>query len=101
MGSASGVGGTDSPCRLRERKAITHEYLPTLRRLDLLRQPRARVAVSLPVRRHALRFAIGDGRYAWPECSGRGGPWPIASARFTDDPEQVTCLRCLDILTRP
>lgn len=50
---------------------------------------------------HALAFKIGNGKYAWPVCRGRGGPYHVESGRFAADPENVTCLRCLDRLTRP
>lgn len=50
---------------------------------------------------HALAFTIGGGTYAWSECSGRGGPWHVKDPRWATDVEAVTCLRCLDILTRP
>lgn len=54
--------------------------------------------MTKPTVTHALAFTIGDGTYAWPVCTGRGGPWHVRSGRFADDPDQVTCRRCL---TRP
>lgn len=41
----------------------------------------------------------GSHAYAWPLCaSGRG---PLQVFRVTTDPESVTCLKCLDNMTRP
>jgi len=52
---------------------------------------------------HHLAFRIGDGTHGSPSCmgGGRGGPWNVASGRFAPTDEEVTCLKCLDHLTRP
>jgi hypothetical protein len=50
--------------------------------------------------RHALAFVIGEGQYGWPVCFGTRGPVNLATGRLTEG-QDVTCLKCLDHLTRP
>lgn len=49
---------------------------------------------------HAAGPILTGGVVAWPVCTSTRGPLPIRSPRFAET-ETVTCLRCLDILTRP
>lgn len=49
---------------------------------------------------HYAQATAGNG-YVWTACPSRRRGGPTQAHRATDDPEQVTCLRCLDLLTRP
>jgi len=47
---------------------------------------------------HRLDFLFRESRYGWPVC---GSKRPYHETRMTTDDEEVTCLKCMDQITRP